>query len=136
MVVKIIAPLLVTKKKTRRLFESAQFLKLIAGKCVFINPAYANKNEGSVPLLKTIKISVPLKNIDKYNQLKWVRIVSLAARKSTQKFPSQQDLALRMNLVESRFPIPENPQAISPNPALTAKDVHGMVNTVHPDSGL
>ncbi|MHC0068998.1 TraM recognition domain-containing protein, partial [Nostoc sp. UIC 10890] len=116
------------QEKTRKLFESAQFLKLIAGKCVFINPTYANKKEGSVPLLKTIKISQTLKNIEKYNQLKWARIVSLLARKSTQKFPSGQDLALRVKQVELRFPIPQNPQAVSNNPGLTSKNVGSMVN--------
>lgn len=116
------------QEKTRKLFESAQFLKLIAGKCVFINPTYANKKEGSVPLLKTIKISQTLKNIEKYNQLKWARIVSLLARRSTQKFPSGQDLALRVNQVELRFPIPQNPQAVSNNPGLTSKKVGSMVN--------
>lgn len=113
------------QEKTRKLFESAQFLKLIAGKCVFINPAYANKKEGSVPLLKTIKINESLKNIDKYNQLKWARIVSLLARKSTQKFPSGQDLALRVRQVDSRFPIPQNSQVSNPN--LTSQDVDTMV---------
>lgn len=116
------------QEKTIKLFESAQFLKLIAGKCVFINPTYANKKEGSVPLLKTIKISQTLKNIEKYNQLKWARIVSLLARKSTQKFPSGQDLALRVKQVELRFPIPQNPQAVSNNPGLTSKNVGSMVN--------
>ncbi|MHC5853925.1 type IV secretory system conjugative DNA transfer family protein [Nostoc sp.] len=113
------------QEKTKKLFESAQFLKLIAGKCVFINPAYANKKEGSVPLLKTIKINDSLKNIEKYNQLKWARIVSLLARKSTQKFPSQQDLALRVKQVDSRFPIPQNSQLSNPN--LTSQDVDTMV---------
>lgn len=116
------------QEKTRKLFEPAQFLKLIAGKCVFINPTYANKKEGSVPLLKTIKISQTLQNIEKYNQLKWARIVSLLARRSTQKFPSGQDLALRVNQVELRFPIPQNPQAVSNNPGLTSKNVGSMVN--------
>ncbi|QFS50500.1 hypothetical protein GXM_07994 [Nostoc sphaeroides CCNUC1] len=69
--------------------------------------------------MKTIKISQTLKNIDKYNQLKWARIVSLLARRSTQKFPSRQDLALRVRQVELRFPIPQNPQAVSNNPGLT-----------------
>ncbi len=107
---------------------SLTLLILIAGKCVFINPAYANKKEGSVPLLKTIKISQTLKNIEKYNQLKWARIVSLLARKSTQRFPSQQDLALRVMQVESRFPLPDNPQAVSNNSGLTFKEVGSMIN--------
>lgn len=124
------------QEKTRKLFESAQFLKLIAGKCVLINPAYANKKEGSVPLLKTIKISQALKNIEKYNQLKWARIVSLLARKSTQRFPSEQDLALRVKQVEQRFPIPDNPQAVSNNSGLTFKEVGSMINQNKSDSGI
>ncbi|HEY9799076.1 MAG TPA: type IV secretion system DNA-binding domain-containing protein [Leptolyngbyaceae cyanobacterium] len=125
------------QEKSKKLFESAQFLKLIAGKCVFINPAYGNKNEGSVPLLKTIKISQTLKNIDKYNQLKWARIVSLAARKSTQQFPSQQDLEMRVQAVEARFPLPDNPATVKASPGLSAKDVVNMFqNQNKSDSGI
>ncbi|BBD70595.1 transfer complex protein TrsK-like protein [Nostoc commune NIES-4072] len=87
-------------------------------------------------LVKTIKINESLKNIDKYNQLKWARIVSLLARKSTQKFPSQQDLALRVKQVDSRFPLPENPQAISNNSGLTFKEVGSMINQNKSDSGI
>ncbi|MBD2505633.1 type IV secretory system conjugative DNA transfer family protein, partial [Anabaena azotica] len=123
------------QEKSRKLFESAQFLKLIAGKCVFINPAYGNKNEGSVPLLKTIKISQPLKNIDKYNQLKWARIVSLAARKSTQQFPSQQDLETRVQAVEAHFPLPDNP-GTPKNTGLTSKEVGAIINKGSSQSGL
>ncbi|MBD2450506.1 type IV secretory system conjugative DNA transfer family protein [Nostoc sp. FACHB-152] len=122
------------QEKTKKLFESAQFLKLVAGKCVFINPAYSNKTEGSVPLLKKIKISQPLENIDTYNQLKWHELVSLLARKSTQKFPDQQDLALRVAQIEQRFPIPSNPDSAPKNPSkLKISDVHTLINQEEPN---
>jgi type IV secretory pathway TraG/TraD family ATPase VirD4 len=121
------------QEKTKKLFESAQFLKLIAGKCVFINPAYSNKKEGSVPLLKAIKISQPLENIDRYNQTKWEHIVSLLARKSTQKIPSQKDLDLRIEQIQQRFPLPDNSQTTpqktpsNPSPAFSIGEVNTLV---------
>ncbi len=115
------------QEKTKKLFESAQFLKLLAGKCVFINPAYSNKKEGSIPLLKAIKIPNALENIDTYNQLQWQPLVSILARKSTQKFPSKQDLTLRVAQINQRFPISENPQT-APKSSVALKI--GEVNTL------
>ncbi|MBW4558057.1 MAG: type IV secretion system DNA-binding domain-containing protein [Trichormus sp. ATA11-4-KO1] len=97
------------QEKTKKLFESAQFLKLPAGKCVFINPAYSNKNEGSVPLLKTIKIPKSIISIDDYNQEQWSKLVAKMARRSTQRPPTQQDLDIRIREVDRRLPIPEDP---------------------------
>ncbi|MDB9370679.1 type IV secretion system DNA-binding domain-containing protein [Nodularia spumigena CS-586/05] len=95
------------QEKTKKLFESAQFLKLPAGKCVFINPAYSNKQEGSVPLLRSIKIPKAIITIDEYNQTNWKKIVSFLARKSTQTVPTIEDLDVRIEDFNSRFPIPE-----------------------------
>ncbi|BAT56751.1 transfer complex protein TrsK-like protein (plasmid) [Nostoc sp. NIES-3756] len=97
------------QEKTKKLFESAQFLKLPPGKCVFINPAYANKNEGSVPLLKTIKIPKLILSIEEYNQQQWDKLVVKMAIKSTQSTPTQQDLDQRIALVDRRLPIPVEP---------------------------
>jgi type IV secretory pathway TraG/TraD family ATPase VirD4 len=103
------------QEKTKKLFESAQFLKLPPGKCVFINPAYSNKNEGSVPLLKSLKIPQAIRDIEEYNQQRWANIVSLLARKSTQKFPTQQDLDIRIANINNRFPLSQNTPEVSNN---------------------
>jgi|GEM_PF-297393 len=50
------------QEKTRKLFEPAQFLKLPAGKCVFVSPGYGNAQETSVPIVK--QIYVPEKEIE------------------------------------------------------------------------
>ncbi|MBE9036585.1 type IV secretory system conjugative DNA transfer family protein [aff. Roholtiella sp. LEGE 12411] len=97
------------QEKTRKLFESAQFLKLPAGKCVFINPAYANKKEGSIPLLKSIKIPQSVKDIEEYNQQAWGKLVNTLARRSTQLPPTQRDLDIRIQQVDRRLPIPQDP---------------------------
>jgi type IV secretory pathway TraG/TraD family ATPase VirD4 len=36
--------------KTKKMFSPEEFLKLPAGSCVFINPAYANQAEASIPM--------------------------------------------------------------------------------------
>jgi type IV secretory pathway TraG/TraD family ATPase VirD4 len=103
------------QEKTKKLFEPAQFLKLPPGKCAFINPAYSNKNEGSVPLLKSIKIPQAISDIEEYNQQQWTKLVSLLARKSTQKFPTQHDLDIRIADINNRFPLPQDPKEAANN---------------------
>jgi type IV secretory pathway TraG/TraD family ATPase VirD4 len=97
------------QERTRKLFEPAQFLKLPPGKCVFINPAYSNKNEGSVPLLKSIKVPRYIIGLEESNDSNWDRVIKLLARKSTQKRPTQEDLDARVKEVDKRFPIPQAP---------------------------
>lgn len=118
------------QEKTKKLLESAQFLKLPPGKCVFINPAYSNKNEGSVPLLKSIKVPKAILNIEEYNQQQWSKLVSLLARKSTQKFPTQHDLDIRIADINNRFPIPQNPTESANNSLpLDMSEVSSLINT-------
>ncbi|MEH1861839.1 MAG: type IV secretion system DNA-binding domain-containing protein [Nostoc sp.] len=97
------------QERTRKLFEPAQFLKLPPGKCLLINPAYSNKNEGSVPILKNIKIPKYIIEIEQENDTKWDKVIKELARKSTQKKPTQEDLDLRVKEVDRKFPIPQAP---------------------------
>jgi type IV secretory pathway TraG/TraD family ATPase VirD4 len=97
------------QERTRKLFEPAQFLKLPPGKCLFINPAYSNKNEGSVPLLKTIKVCKHIIGLEQQNDENWDSVIKKLAQKSTQKKPTQEDLDLRVSAVNERFPIPQAP---------------------------
>ncbi|MBW4642688.1 MAG: type IV secretion system DNA-binding domain-containing protein [Goleter apudmare HA4340-LM2] len=95
--------------KTRKLFEPAQFLKLPPGKCIFINPAYSNKDEASVPLLKAIKVPKALINIEQANDSGWEKLIVELTKKSTQKRPTQEDLDKRVAEVDKLFPIPQQP---------------------------
>ena len=97
------------QEKTRKLFEPAQFLKLPPGKCIFINPAYSNKNEGSVPLLKNIKVPKYIVGLEQENDSKWDQIINNLASKSTQKRPTQSDLDIRVQEVDKKFPMPQAP---------------------------
>jgi TraM recognition site of TraD and TraG len=42
--------------KTKRIFSPEEFLKLPAGDCIFINPAYANAKEASVPIKLKVRV--------------------------------------------------------------------------------
>jgi len=97
------------QERTRKLFEPAQFLKLPPGKCLFINPAYGNKNEGSVPLLKKIKVPRHLINLEQYNEMNWDTLIDELTQKSTQVKPTREDLDFRVSEVNKRFPIPQAP---------------------------
>ena len=97
------------QEKTRKLFEPAQFLKLPAGKCIFINPAYFNNSEASVPLLKAIKVPKALINIEKENNTGWEKLILELTKKSTQRRPTQEDLDKRIAEVDKLFPIPQEP---------------------------
>ncbi|MBW4635085.1 MAG: type IV secretion system DNA-binding domain-containing protein [Iphinoe sp. HA4291-MV1] len=97
------------QEKTRKLFEPAQFLKLSPGKCVFINPAYSNNKEGSIPLLKNIKVPKAIINLKEENDTNWSKLIKQLACKSTQKRPTQEDLDKRVAEVNKRFPMPQTP---------------------------
>lgn len=99
------------QEKTRKMFEPAQFLKLPAGKCIFINPAYGNKNEGSIPLQKKIRIPKAIIDMKAENDAEWSKLTKELARSSTQKRPSKEDLDARVVEVDKRFPIPQAPVA-------------------------
>lgn len=94
--------------KQRKLLDPAQFLKLPPGKCVFINPGYCNKKEGSIPLLKAIKVPKFILEIDGFNKNNWDRLIGHLMRKSTQRFLTQEDLDLRIQAVNEKFPLPQN----------------------------
>ncbi len=42
--------------KTKKIFSPEEFLKLPAGSCIFINPAYANAKEASIPVKLKVKV--------------------------------------------------------------------------------
>ena len=97
------------QEKTRKLFEPAQFLKLPPGKCIFINPAYSNKEEASVPLLKQVKVPKVIQQIEGNNSAQWDSMVMKLTQRSTQRRPTQDDLDKRIAEVEKLFPLPQKP---------------------------
>lgn len=99
----------------RAIVESAQFNKFVAGKCVFINPAYAANDEGSIPLIT--KISLPKADIeaDQWSRSKWEKVRQRLIKLSKQAFfseeRSREQIARRMAISEEYFPAPEEKPA-------------------------
>jgi type IV secretory pathway TraG/TraD family ATPase VirD4 len=81
--------------KTKKMFSPEEFLKLPAGSCVFINPAYANKEEASIPMKFKVHVgdgemqrraygeanfNLVIKNLKKRNQHSVIDINGIQAR--------------------------------------------------------
>jgi hypothetical protein len=98
--------------------ESAQFNKFVPGKCVFINPAYANKDEGSIPLLTRISLPKADEEADDWCRSVWNKVQKRLIQNSKQKVFSEdlsrQEIAKRMAIAEEFFPLPEDPKKTSP----------------------
>jgi type IV secretory pathway TraG/TraD family ATPase VirD4 len=69
--------------KTKKIFSPEEILKLPSGSCIFINPAYANKQEASIPMMLKVHVGdgemkrraygetnfhLVLRKLKKYNQ--------------------------------------------------------------------
>jgi type IV secretory pathway TraG/TraD family ATPase VirD4 len=81
--------------KTKKMFSPEEFLKLPAGSCVFINPAYANKEEASIPMKFKVHVgdgemqrraygeanfNLVIKNLKKQNKHSVIDINGIQAR--------------------------------------------------------
>jgi type IV secretory pathway TraG/TraD family ATPase VirD4 len=81
--------------KTKKMFSPEEFLKLSAGSCVFINPAYANKEEASIPMKFKVHVgdgemqrraygeanfNLVIKNLKKQNKHSVIDINGIQAR--------------------------------------------------------
>jgi hypothetical protein len=77
------------------MFSPEEFLKLPAGSCVFINPAYANKEEASIPMKFKVHVGdgemqrraygeanfhLVIKNLKKQNQHSVIDVNGIQAR--------------------------------------------------------
>lgn len=99
----------------RAIVESAQFNKFVAGKCVFINPAYGTRDEGSIPMIT--RITLPKEDIeaDEWSRSKWEKVRQRLIERSKQEFfseeHSREQIAKRMAIAQEYFPAPEEKPA-------------------------
>lgn len=110
----------------RHIVESAQFVKLPTGKCVFINPAYGRKEEEGIPLIHRVK--VPKKDIaaESWSKRMWPKLRERLVKQSGQTFRdealSKAQITQRMAIASAMFPLEEaspsaRPVARAPAPA-------------------
>ena len=92
--------------RTRKLFEPSQFLKLPKGRCILISPGFANPKEASIPLNQMVNI--PQADIDDSDESvkAWSDIREEFVAVSPQQIPTEADLKLRYQAVDSLYPLP------------------------------
>ena len=89
-----------------------QILKLRQGECIFINPAYEGKNEGSVPLKLKVRISEQENQIQERSVQLWKECVRdrLIQRATAMRQRTSEDLdkanQVRRDMAETLFPLP------------------------------
>ena len=94
----------------RAIVEPAQFNKLPTGKCVFINPGYQRKDEGSIPMIKKVKIPKADIAAEADSKGLWKKIrVKLVNRSPQVKLDdagSKRQIQQRIAIAEEMLPLP------------------------------
>jgi hypothetical protein len=90
--------------------EAAQFNKFVTGKCVFVNPGYSTKEEGSIPLITRLTLPRIDLEADDWCRSLWSKVRDRLIAHSSQKIisdaQSQIEIANRMQIAETFFPPP------------------------------
>ena len=103
------------QERTRRLFAPEQFNRLPQGHCVYINPGYGSRKEGSVP--QKLKINVALRET-KAQTLSiqcWVKLREILIAKGIGNTPQDPDaVTLREQEFQAKLPIVRNNDTAMP----------------------
>ncbi|HEY9645405.1 MAG TPA: type IV secretion system DNA-binding domain-containing protein [Chroococcidiopsis sp.] len=95
----------------RSLVEAAQFNKFPTGKCVFVNPAYQRHDEGSIPLILTIKVPAQDLQEEDWSRRRWDQVRQRLIANSHQVFNSDEqskaEIDRRMAIAQQMFPLAE-----------------------------
>jgi hypothetical protein len=90
--------------KTKKMFSPEEFLKLPAGSCIFINPAYANQTEASIPMKLKVQVGDGEMKRREYGEAKF-NLVITKLKESTQH-PRINDQSIRQRILALNKLIP------------------------------
>ncbi len=90
--------------KTKKMFSPEEILKLPAGTCVFINPAYANKEEASVPLKLKVHIGDSETKRRAYGQEKFNLVIQMLKNRTRKPKITNNDIQKRINALSTFIP--------------------------------
>jgi type IV secretory pathway TraG/TraD family ATPase VirD4 len=90
--------------KTKKMFSPEEILKLPAGTCVFINPAYANSTEASIPL--KLKVQIGNSEIQRraYGESKFDLFMKRVKSQTVHQQISSHDIQLRITSLANFIP--------------------------------
>jgi type IV secretory pathway TraG/TraD family ATPase VirD4 len=90
--------------KTKKMFSPEEFLKLPAGSCIFINPAYANQTEASIPMKLKVKIGDGEIKRREYGEAKFGSVIERLKKKNQHSQIMSNDIHLRINALDNFIP--------------------------------
>ncbi|NES01774.1 MAG: type IV secretory system conjugative DNA transfer family protein [Okeania sp. SIO2F4] len=110
------------------LVEPAEFNRFPPGKCVYINPGYKRKNEGSVPISAFLKLDRAAAS--ELSEAIWPKLRKKLTEKTKQKSEfdeiRKQQVEKRLAYVKEKFPLPDDSD-IPPN---------NVKSSLHKENGL
>lgn len=97
---------------TRKLVSPEEFICLPPGTCYMTNPAYSNDEMSYLP--RRIKVNLPPHELELAGQIEsnWekVRAKLIKRTENTRRVPTQEDIKIRIEEFEARFPVPKDDQ--------------------------
>jgi type IV secretory pathway TraG/TraD family ATPase VirD4 len=90
--------------KTKKMFSPEEILKLPAGTCVFINPAYANEKEASIPLKLKVHIGESETKRRAYSEERFDLVIQELKKKTKKPKITSDDIQLRIATLEKLLP--------------------------------
>ncbi len=92
------------------LVEPAEFNRFPPGKCVFINPGYKKKDEGSVPI--NAKLKLDRASESEMSEKLWptirAKLVQISKQELKPDDERKKQVEKRLNYVKERFPLPDS----------------------------
>jgi type IV secretory pathway TraG/TraD family ATPase VirD4 len=90
--------------KTKKIFSPEEFLKLLAGDCIFINPAYANAQEASIPVKLKVKVGDGEIQRRLYGEANFGRVIKQLKKRIKYKAITNDDIHKRIEALKYFIP--------------------------------
>lgn len=98
------------QRRTRRLMEHSEFLRLGTGTAVILSPGVVNKKQATIPFKCRIQVPATTTRMIAKSEQAWSRLCRLLAARNRRTPPSAQDLQARLQLAEKLLPLPPQHQ--------------------------
>jgi type IV secretory pathway TraG/TraD family ATPase VirD4 len=90
--------------KTKKMFSPEEILKLPAGSCIFINPAYANQQEASIPVKLKVHVGEGEMQRRAYGEAKFDLVIKQLKQKIQHNQITGADIHKRIEALNSMIP--------------------------------
>ncbi len=90
--------------KIKKMFSPEEFLKLPAGSCIFINPAYANQTEASIPMKLKVNVGNGEMQRRAYGEAKFDSVIRNLKNNIQHSTITSKDIQIRISALNKMIP--------------------------------